>query len=60
MFNEASGQAVRAYRAYEGSEWKMDCFARALEYLVQKTLENNGFEGEVIVTKIETEEEEAG
>lgn len=35
----------------------MDCFQKALEYLVQKTLENNGLEGEVIVTKIETEDE---
>ena len=35
----------------------MDCFKAALEYLLQKTLENNGLTGEVIVTKIEPEEE---
>ncbi|MDY4488426.1 MAG: hypothetical protein SPE18_10320 [Candidatus Limivicinus sp.] len=57
MFNEASGQAVRAYRAYEGSEWKMDCFKEALEYLFRTALENNGLKGKVIVTKIEPKEQ---
>ena len=35
----------------------MDCFQKALEYLYQKALENNGLTGEVIVTKIEAEDE---
>lgn len=34
----------------------MDGIKAALEYLVRKTLENNGLEGEVIVEKIEPEE----
>lgn len=41
----------------------MDCFKEALEYLLQKTLENNGLTGTVIVTKIgpeESTEEKAG
>lgn len=41
----------------------MDCFKAALEYLLQKTLENNGLAGTVIVTKIgpeESTEEKAG
>ena len=35
----------------------MDCFQKALEYLYQKALETNGLTGEVIVTKIEAEDE---
>lgn len=34
----------------------MDCFARALEYLVRTTLENHGLTGEITITKIEPEE----
>lgn len=41
-----------------GREWmKMDCFKAALEYLMRAALENLGLTGEVIVTKIEPEEQ---
>ena len=35
----------------------MDCFKAALEYLMRAALENLGLTGEVIVTKIEPEEQ---
>ena len=35
----------------------MDCFKVALEYLMRAALENLGLTGEVIVTKIEPEEQ---
>ena len=41
----------------------MDCFKAALEYLMRAALENLGLTGDVIVTKIESEdstEEKAG